>query len=167
MKRWLAFALVVLPLAELGTFFYVAERIGYGVAIGALIATGIIGVALIRLQGFRALFELPQALLASGGFGFNRWLRRQLGYIAAGVLFFIPGFLTDLIAILIILVQLFVPAPPRSVRVPPFESRRPGDADAGDATPINQTAAPRPDPQRPPRGRILEGEYRSEKPPRA
>lgn len=164
MKRWLALALLLLPLAELGSFFYVAERIGYGAAVGVLIAAGIIGIALIRLQGFRALLELPQALLA--GFGFNRWLRRRLGYIAAGVLFFIPGFLTDLVAILIILAQLFVPAPPRSIGAPPFEPRRPG-GDVDDPTSINHTDPFQPSPQRPPRGRILEGEYRAEKPPRA
>lgn len=159
MKRWLAVALLVLPLAELGVFFYVAERIGYGFAIGEQIAAGIVGVALIRLQGFRALFELPQALLAGGGFGFNRWLRRQLGYIAAGVLFFIPGFLTDIVAILIILVQLFVPAAAPTAGTstdPDPQGRGPGPIDA-----------PKSQPQRPPRGRILEGEFRREKPPRA
>lgn len=159
MKRWLAVALLVLPLAELGVFFYVAERIGYGFAIGEQIAAGIVGVALIRLQGFRALFELPQALLASGGFGFNRWLRRQLGYIAAGVLFFIPGFLTDLVAILIILVQLFVPA-----AVPTADASTDPDPQGRAPGPID---APNSQPQRPPRGRILEGEFRREKPPRA
>lgn len=155
MKRWFALTLLVLPLAELGVFFYVAERIGYGAAIGAQIAAAIVGVALIRLQGFRALFELPQVLLASGGFGLHRWLRRQLGYIAAGVLFFIPGFLTDATAILIILMQLFVPAakPGGPIERPDraAEARDPGTPPA----------------PRPPRGRILEGEYRSEKPPRA
>ena len=158
MKRWLAVALLVLPLVELGVFFYVAERIGYGFAIGAQIAAAILGVALIRLQGFRALFELPQALLAGGGFGFNRWLRRQLGYIAAGVLFFIPGFITDLVAILIILLQLFVPAAPST----------PGAADPNRPSPGHDPSdLPHAHPQRPPRGRILEGEYRREKPPRA
>lgn len=146
MRRWLAIALIVLPLAELGSFFYVAERIGYGVALAALVIAGITGIALIRVQGFRALFELPQALLAGGGpFGFKRWLRRQLGYIAAGVLLVVPGFLTDGLALLIIMVQLFVPAPPTPPAAPP------------------PAAPPSPGPS----GRILEGEYRTEKPPRA
>ena len=158
-KRLLAVAFLALPLAELGVFFYVAERIGYGIAIGTLIAAGIVGVALIRLQGFRALFELPQALLAGGGFGFNRWLRRQLGYIAAGVLFFFPGFLTDLGAILIILLQLFVPVTASKPSVgadPDRPHRAPG-----------RTAPPHSPPHHPPRGRIIEGEFRREKPPRA
>lgn len=160
MRRWLAVvALLLLPLAELGVFFYVAERVGYGTAIGAQIVAAIIGVALIRLQGFRALVDLPQALLAGGGFAFKRWMRRQLGYIAAGVLFFVPGFLTDAAAILIILLQLFVPAARPSARTNPHPEG--ADAAAGSIDPRSPPSA------RPPRGRILEGEYRREKPPRA
>lgn len=142
MKRWLALALAALPLMDLGTFFYVAERIGYGAAIAALVIAGVAGIALIRVQGFRALFELPQALVAGAGFGFHRWLRRQFGYIAAGVLLAMPGFLSDILAVLIIMVQVFVPAP-----TPPPPSSSP--------------------PPTPPSGRILEGEFRTEKPPRA
>lgn len=101
-------AFLALPLAELVSIMEMGRYIGTFPTIGLLFLDMVVGVALIRNGGMQGMAEMrrhlrdmrnPAAGFATGGF-------RML----AGLLLVIPGFLTDVIAVLLLLppVQLAV-----------------------------------------------------------
>jgi UPF0716 protein FxsA len=94
---------VLLPAAEIATFILVGEQIGVIPTILLTFATAIAGAALMRHQGLGTLAKLRAELDA------GRMPGRTLGdgamILAAGMLLLVPGFLTDILGLL-----LFVPA---------------------------------------------------------
>lgn len=86
------------PLAEILVLWGVASLIGWGWALLGLLAGFPIGLALMRNAGNSAAASMqagPEraAALASS----------MAGQFAAGVLFFVPGYLTDLVGALLLL----------------------------------------------------------------
>jgi UPF0716 protein FxsA len=90
------------PIAEIWIFVETGRAIGWLGAIGLGIATSLAGAVLMRIQGFNALNrflegaergELPMSTIVDG-----------MGIFLAGVLLMLPGFLSDVIGLL-----LFIP----------------------------------------------------------
>ena len=99
---WLIIAAVIsLPVMEIMTWIKVAEQIGAGATILLSIASFLVGIAILRRQGLallldaRARMELGELPLQSAFDG--------LCLSAAGLLLIIPGFLTDIVALLLLL----------------------------------------------------------------
>jgi UPF0716 protein FxsA len=99
---WLIVAGVIsLPVMEIMTWIKVAEWIGAGPAILLSIASFLAGMAILRHQGLallldaRARMELGELPLQAAFDG--------LCLTLAGVLLVIPGFLTDILALLLLL----------------------------------------------------------------
>jgi len=93
-----------IPALELATFIKVGAQVGVFNTIAFTFLTAIIGVALVRHQGFQALTELRQAAdegrppvleIASGAL-----------LLLAGILLFIPGFITDALGFLLLVPPL-------------------------------------------------------------
>ena len=100
MRRFLGFA-AVLAVAELLVIIAVAEVIGVLNTLGLLILVSVVGYFVVKAQGLAALRRfitdvearrVPGATLADGA------LR-----VGAGVLLVIPGFLTDIPALLLLI----------------------------------------------------------------
>jgi UPF0716 protein FxsA len=94
---------LVVPILEIAVFILVGQQIGLGLTLALILATAVIGVILLRQQGFHVLERLredvnagrtPAATMAHG-----------VMVLVAGVLLLTPGFVTDAIGLL-----LFVPA---------------------------------------------------------
>lgn len=92
---------VVLPLAELAVIIQVAQGIGIGETILLLIAISAFGGWLVKREGLNALrrvqtrlqqHELPARDVVDGGL-----------ILLAGALLLAPGFLTDVLAVLLLL----------------------------------------------------------------
>jgi UPF0716 protein FxsA len=94
-------ALLALPLLEIAVFVVVGGWIGLWPTLGLVLLSGILGAVLLRAQGFLVLRrareaalrdELPVAEALDG-----------LCVLLAGVLLILPGFVTDALAILLLL----------------------------------------------------------------
>ncbi len=96
-----ALMLLMLPLAELVLATFLARHFGWPWMLLALLAGAVLGSLLIRLRGapyFRQAMaamsrqEAPTGALLNG-----------LAWYVAGVLLMIPGFITDVLAVLVLL----------------------------------------------------------------
>ena len=100
MANWLPLLFLALPLAEIATFILVGGAIGVLPTIALVLLAGFGGVALIRWQGLQTLGRL-QASLDAGGDPTGPLAHGALLAIA-GILLVIPGFLTDIAALLLL-----------------------------------------------------------------
>ncbi|MGD9915581.1 MAG: FxsA family protein [Rhizobiaceae bacterium] len=96
------FILFLLPVLEIAGFIIVGGRIGVLATIGLVLLAGIVGVALLRSQGAGAVNRIRAA--AGTGKVPGRELAHGAMIMVAGILLIIPGFLTDIVGLL-----LFVP----------------------------------------------------------
>jgi UPF0716 protein FxsA len=94
--------LLVLPLLEIAGFVLVGRQIGVLATLGLIVATGIAGGMLLRFQGFGVMTRIRRDIEAGRDPG--RELAHGIMILVAGLLLLIPGFLTDILGIL-----LFVP----------------------------------------------------------
>lgn len=103
------FLFIVFPLLELTAFVFAARAIGLGATLLVCVLNAIAGVALIRHQSWQALRpvgqDMRQGTLPSAEI-FDR-----LCLMTAGVLFLIPGLITDFMG-----VMLLIPAVRRGLR---------------------------------------------------
>ncbi len=98
--RIFAYALLLLPVAELIAFVAVAEFIGFGAAIALLALLSLAGVVVLRRVGKGALGRLRSGTL------FSRreagLLDGDIGAALGAVLMVVPGFVTGLIGIALV-----------------------------------------------------------------
>jgi UPF0716 protein FxsA len=97
--------LVILwPLAEILGLVVVADAIGVGWTVLALIGAGVLGILVIRVLGAASLVELQGALVRqeppTGA------LVRGACVLLAGMLLIVPGFLSDVAALLLLIPPL-------------------------------------------------------------
>ena len=93
-----------LPIAEIAVFIRVGEAIGLWPTLLAVIATGVLGTALVRAQGLRALRQV-QASLDRGETPVAE-LFTGMALLAAGFLLLLPGFITDAVGFLLLVPPL-------------------------------------------------------------
>lgn len=96
----LTIAILLLPFLEIAVFVLVATQIGVLQAFGLIFLACVAGVLLLRHAG-RSQMNRLRAALAEG----NRPEIKDLGLstFLAGVLLLIPGFLTDILAIMLLI----------------------------------------------------------------
>lgn len=103
--RRLAVFLAILPLLELLIFVAVASMIGFWNAVLLTVVTSVVGALLLRTQGHSNLREFQHTI--SGGLEVSgNFAGPGLFTALAGLLLLLPGFLTDLIAVLILVPQV-------------------------------------------------------------
>ncbi len=93
--------LLLVPIAEIATFVWVGSRIGVSMTLLLVVVSAIIGIWLVRKQGF-ATASRVQAMIARGESPASGMLE-GLALLAAGVLLVIPGFLTDIAAFVLLI----------------------------------------------------------------
>ena len=98
----IAKALLFLPLAEIVVFVLVAVAIGFLNAVLLTLATSILGAIVLRIAG-RAHLRHFRSSLAEGVEITGDAAGRGLFLVLAGVLLLIPGFITDVAGLLILL----------------------------------------------------------------
>lgn len=95
--------ILALPLLEIAGFVVVGRQIGVLGTIGLVLLSGVVGAMLLRRQGLGAL-RRAQMEAATGGSP-DREIVHGTMILLAGILLMIPGFVTDIIGLL-----LFIPA---------------------------------------------------------
>lgn len=98
--RFLIFLLM--PLAEIAGFVWVGSHIGVLATLGLVVASAVLGAALMRFQGFGVLRSLR--LATEEGRTPGRELAHGVMILLAGILLIIPGFVSDIFGLL-----LFIP----------------------------------------------------------
>lgn len=93
---------LLLPFAEIAGFILVGQAIGVLATLGLVIATSMLGIFLLRQQGLGILRRIS-AESRDGGVP-SRELVHAAMIVIAGFLLLLPGFITDIIGLL-----LFIP----------------------------------------------------------
>lgn len=100
--KWLLLAIVALPVAELAVFIAVAASIGFGLALLLVLATSISGGVLLRRAGGNHIARV-RAAMSQGSFTAIQADGTRAGILLAGFLLLIPGFITDVLALLVLI----------------------------------------------------------------
>lgn len=103
--KWLLYALLLLPLAELAAFIAVAAAVGFLWAVALLAAGSFAGALMLRHAGGNHIARMRVVL------GDNRFTALQADgagtpTLIAGFLLLIPGFITDILALLLLIAPL-------------------------------------------------------------
>jgi UPF0716 protein FxsA len=143
---WLFALFVAVPLIEIALFIQVGGLIGLWPTLAIVVLTAIIGTALVRHQGMRALGDLRRSFETLNDPGTP--LAHGAMILLAGALLLTPGFFTDAVGFV-----LLIPAA-RGALLRWFASRVRVERFSygpGPGTP--------PGPDRTPPGEVIEGEY--------
>ncbi len=93
--------LLALPFLEIAGFVVVGQQIGLFYTLALVVAAGVLGAVLLRVQGFGVMTRVRRELDAGGDP--SRELAHGAMILLAGVLLLIPGFITDIIGLLLFL----------------------------------------------------------------
>jgi UPF0716 protein FxsA len=109
--KWLLFALLALPFAELAAFIAVAVALGFFAALALQAAMSFAGLMLLRHAGGAHISRVRAALdsgrvsaLSADGTGSL--------ILLAGILLLVPGFITDFVGLVLLLGTAFRRRPP-------------------------------------------------------
>lgn len=133
--KWLLLALLALPLVELAVFIAVAATIGFVWTLSLVLAGSFAGAMVLRHAGGSHIARVRVAL---GDGGFTALQADSSGFLIllAGILLLIPGFITDIVGLLLLIGPLrralgaaLQPTRPRAradgvVDLPPEQWRR-------------------------------------------
>jgi UPF0716 protein FxsA len=134
LRRLIPLFILLLPLAEIACFILVGRRIGLFPTLSLVVFSAIVGIVLMRVQGFGVLMRLRQA--GQDGRAPGKEMLDAAMIVVAGILLLIPGFLTDIVGL-----ALFLPPVRaflwnrliRNVVVVDMDTMRPGGAPQTDA----------------------------------
>ena len=103
--KWLLLALLALPLAELAVFIAVAASIGFAWGLALLLAGSLAGALVLRHAGGNHIARVRVAL---GEGHFTALQADSSGFLVllAGILLAIPGFITDIVGLLLLIAPL-------------------------------------------------------------
>ncbi len=104
MARYLFPGLLLAALAEFATIIWVAQRLGIISTLALLVIAGYVGISVIKHAGL-SLFETIRQPPRDLQFASNAAAGRFLGLVA-GVLLIVPGFISDVLALLLLVPPL-------------------------------------------------------------
>jgi len=104
--KWLLMALLALPLAELAVFIAVASSIGFTWALILLLGTSLAGGLVLRHAGGSHIARVRVAL-DQGSFTALQADNSGGLLLLTGILLLIPGFITDVVGLLLLFATLF------------------------------------------------------------
>jgi UPF0716 protein FxsA len=113
--KWVILAVLALPILELTAFIAVVAAIGFGWALSLILAGSLCGALILRHAGSGHVARIRVAM-DNGSFAA---LQTDTGgglMLLAGILLLIPGFITDIVALVLLvgsLRRVFVGAVPR------------------------------------------------------
>jgi UPF0716 protein FxsA len=102
MVKWIIAAILLLPLAEIAVFVTVATQIGFGWALALVLLTTFAGAFMLRRAGRSRLAHFRVAVSGNDVTGIEADTG-GLVTVLAGVLLFVPGFITDLIGLVLLI----------------------------------------------------------------
>lgn len=107
--KWLLLAILALPVAELVVFIIVATSIGFGLALLLVVAGSLAGGLLLRHAGGNHMARVRVAMnegLHRGTFTALQTDSTGAATLFAGILLLIPGFITDVMGLVLLISPL-------------------------------------------------------------
>lgn len=101
MIRLLVAVILLLPLLEIAGFVVIGGRIGLGATLAWVLAAAIGGISLIRQGGLNAVTKLQTAM--NQGQEPGHTLINAAATVIAGLLLVVPGFVSDFLALILLL----------------------------------------------------------------
>lgn len=98
---WPFWLFAALPLVEIALFITVGGLIGVWATLGLVLVSAVLGIVVIRSQGAHALREIQKSVAQLRDP--SRTMAHGVMLVAAGLLLIIPGFLTDAIALALLI----------------------------------------------------------------
>jgi UPF0716 protein FxsA len=151
--RMLLWLFLAAPLIELWFMIHVGGALGALPTIALLITAGAVGMSLLRQQSFNTLLRVDQRLQMGEMPAVE--ILEGFGLTLAGVLLIIPGFITDLLAIPLLIPPLRRSLVQRFLRTGYYHQRYTG---TGQGSPFDTSFSTN--------GDIIDGECRHEDEPR-
>ncbi len=108
--KWLLLGLLALPMAELAAFIAVAAIYGFALALALLIAGSVAGGLILRRAGGQHIARMRVAM--NEGFSQNNFTALRADGVGGltllgGFLLAVPGFITDVLGLLVLVVPLW------------------------------------------------------------
>ena len=100
MAKWIITAILLLPLAEIVAFILIAALIGLGFAFLLMLATTLAGFLMLRRAGRGGIARFRGAVTDTASIPANA---SSFLTVLAGLLLFLPGFLTDLVGVALLI----------------------------------------------------------------
>lgn len=101
MQKWLIVLFIILPIAELWGIIQMGRWIGGVSTLALLIVAVLLGVYLIKFYGRRSWHEVQRQMQAGQAPGFA--MLDGLCVLAGGILLIVPGFLSDLVGLTLLI----------------------------------------------------------------
>jgi len=159
MFRLLVLLFIFVPIVEITLFIQVGDKIGLGLTLLIVVLTAVIGVNLLKQQGFQSWQKIQNTMAQGQVPALEMAAAAQL--LFAGGLLLTPGFLTDLLGFLLMVPQIrdwlairFISASASSVSSPPpsFNAQHAGKSDPPNASRLHSNYDKV-------EGRTIEGEF--------
>jgi UPF0716 protein FxsA len=103
--KWSLLVLLALPFLELAVFVAVAAVVGFGWALSLVLAGSIAGLLILRHTGASRIARM-RAALGRGNFTALQTDAAGSAILMGGILLLIPGFITDLAALCLLIAPL-------------------------------------------------------------
>ncbi|WAJ28657.1 FxsA family protein [Antarcticirhabdus aurantiaca] len=100
-RAFIPFLFLLMPIAEIAGFILVGNAIGLWPTLGLILASAFLGALLLRQQGLGTLRRIQEETRAGGLPG--RELVHGLMIAVAGFLLILPGFISDVVGLLLFL----------------------------------------------------------------
>lgn len=101
MGRFLVLGILALPLVEIALFIIVGNAIGLWATLGVVLLAGFVGALALRWQGLSTVSRLRSSI--NGGQLPAQSVADAMMIGLAGVLLIVPGFFSDIVALLLLL----------------------------------------------------------------
>lgn len=100
MMKWLLFAFIIIPTAELALLIYSGQLLGFLPTIGLILVTSLFGAYFAKRQGMKAWLDLKNRMASMETPGDA--LIDSFCIFFGGVLLLMPGFITDIVGLLLL-----------------------------------------------------------------
>ncbi|BBH21480.1 hypothetical protein Back11_28250 [Paenibacillus baekrokdamisoli] len=101
MLKWIIAAIIIIPSVELWGIIKMGNLIGGWATFGLILLTGFAGAQFARSEGRKALLDVQQQL--QSGHPPGHAMLNGLCVLIGGLLLMLPGFLTDIVGITLLL----------------------------------------------------------------
>lgn len=98
--HWLLILMIAIPALEIGTFIGVGNMIGGWWVVILILLTGLLGITIAKRQGLSTWKEAQRSMQA--GMSPKEQILDGLAIFTGAILLFIPGFITDILGLLLI-----------------------------------------------------------------
>ena len=132
---WILIAILSLPIIEIALFILVGGWIGLWPTLALVVLAGTVGVMLLRAQGQNAVASLRQGVVQDTDP--SEKIVRGAMSVLAGMLLIVPGFLTDIVALTLLIPQVQTAAFAALRRRARMQGMGMGIAPSGAARPAN------------------------------